>query len=41
MVYDLDTPYDSGTTLYGTVFIDENIGSTVTVDVEIFTDSYT
>ena len=41
MVYDLDTPYDSGTTLYGAVFIDENIGSTVTVDVEIFTDSYT
>ena len=41
MVYDLDTPYNSGTTLYGTVFIDEKIAGTVNVEVEVFTDSYT
>ena len=42
MVYDLDTPYDSDTTLYCTIFVDEaEASSTVNVDVEIFTDSYT
>ena len=41
MVYDLDTPYNSGTTLYGTVFIDEKITGTANVEVEVFTDSYT
>ena len=41
MVYDLDTPYNSGTILYGTIFLDEkDAGSTVNVEVEIFTDSY-
>lgn len=42
IVYDLDTPYASGAgTLYGTVYIDEKIASTVNVTVEIDTDSYT
>lgn len=41
MLYDLNTAYDSGTTLYGTVFIDEKITGTVNVEVEVFTDSYT
>ena len=41
MLYDLNTAYDSGTTLYGTVFIDEKIAGTVNVEVEVFTDSYT
>ena len=41
MLYDLDTPYNSGTTLYGTIFIDEKITETANVEVEVFTDSYT
>ena len=41
MIYDLDTPYNSGTTLYGTLFIDEKTTGTVNVEVEVFTDSYT
>ena len=42
VVYDLDTPYSSGAgTLYGTVYIDEKISSTVNVTIEIDTDSYT
>lgn len=41
MWYDLTTPYNSGTTLYGTVFIDEVISGTVNIEVEVFTDSYT
>ena len=42
IVYDLDTPYSSGAgTLYGTVYIDEKIASTVNVTIEIDTDSYT
>lgn len=41
MVYDLDTPYNSVTTLYCTLFVDEAISGTVNAKVEIFTDSYT
>ena len=42
MWYYLTTPWNSGTTLYGTIFIDEkDAGSTINVEVEVFTDSYT
>ena len=40
MWYDLTAPWNSGTTLYGTIFIDEKIIETVNIEVEVFTDSY-
>lgn len=40
--YDIPTPYKSAaSTLYGTVFVDENIAATVTVTIDIQTDTYT
>ena len=40
--YDIPIPYRSAaSTLYGTVFLDENIAATVTVTVDIQTDTYT
>lgn len=40
--YDIPTPYKSAaSTLYGTMFVDENIAATVTITIDIQTDTYT
>jgi hypothetical protein len=40
--YDIPIPYTSiSSTLYGTIFIDENITATVTITIDIQTDTYT